>query len=165
MWELYYKQIDGNTVISATKKVGWFKLTFTDNQDFNNGGCPPNIKWVDGKPQLKTEAEKMPMLIPGKVSQLYQTAQAYVFSRGYDTVTLARMLAFLTEGNEAQKALCNQVLAFTDNVTINGYYARKAQAETCTTFDALNAISDDYSDFDSSDPEITLIDIQMAGGA
>ena len=112
--------------------------------------------------RFKTEAEKVQMMIPGKVSALYQLAQAYVKSRSYDEITLMRMSVFLTTGNTAQKALCQSVLDFTDKVTKEGYFTRKAQAEACTTIKALEAISEDFSNFDTSDPKVTLIDVENA---
>jgi uncharacterized protein YxeA len=141
-----------------------YALYCPDKQDWNDSANVANLVFdQEAKTvRFKTEAEKMPMLIPGKVIELYQYAQAYVKSKGYDEVTLLRMSVFLTSGNDAQKALCQQVLDFTDKVTKEGYFTRKAQAEACTKIADLNAISLDYSNFDTDDPKVTLVQVEQA---
>ena len=112
--------------------------------------------------RFKNELEKTQSAIPSKITALYQSAQGYIKSRGYDEVTLMRMAVYLTTGNDAQKALAGQVLQFTDIVTAQGDYIRKGLAEVAITRQELKDISLDYTNFNDIDPKITLIDIGQA---
>lgn len=39
-------------------KVGTYQLTTQTEQEWNDSGCPPNVKWVGDVPSLKSEVEK-----------------------------------------------------------------------------------------------------------
>jgi hypothetical protein len=153
--------------LAGSAKSGVYALECAEkaySNDWNDSANIANLVFDEAAKtvRFKTAAEKVQMLIPSKVLSLYQSAQFYVKSKGYDEVTLLRMSVFLTTGNDAQKALCQQVLNFTDKVTKDGYFTRKAQAEACTKIDDLNAISLDYSNFDIDDPKITLAQVEQA---
>ena len=157
----YYKQDGEKTLISNDYIAGWRKIEFETKHEYLNGGCPDNIIWEDGIPRLKNESELVSDAKDNKIASLWIAGAEYVVNAGYDDSCKQRMLAYLTDGNDAQKALCRQVLQFTDLVW-QEYYTRKGQIQSATTFAELNAVIKDYSNLDSQNPNITILQIGQA---
>lgn len=128
---------------------------------------PESIRWVID--ELAGKHLPMDEAIFAKVTRLEQAAISYIENRGYNQPTKDMMQIYLMTGNTTQQSMCGQVLQFCKDVMfendgeLKGYYVRKGEAESATTLTELEAISEDYSVFDSFDPGYSLEEIELAG--
>ena len=136
-----------------------------DKQLWNDSANPHNLVWDGDTPRFKTEAEHVAELIPQKIRAIELAADTYIENRGYRSGYRFKALDKKEKANNAQKALIDSVSDWIDNIVndkTNGMFARIDEAMAATTLAELAAVSEDFSNFDASDPEITLYQIEKA---
>ena len=165
---IMYFNVDNGKIIPNEKK-GKYQLDCGDNEQmYLDTGCPSNLVFENDAIRLKTEAERVSDAVPSKVTALEQAANQYLYDQGYEEAKRPMWLVYLTTGNDAQKAMAGTVLQFCKDVqfenlvTKPGLHKRISDLQEATTWNEFNEVSENYSCFDSLNPNVTLEECEIA---
>ncbi len=159
MWNQWYKLLNGQTIISEKKKVGWHKLTFDNKQDYLNAGCPDRIKWVNDAPVVKDETEMVNEYWKASYRDMLGSALMEYFSTKYNTDQKIGLLDLDKYGNNSQKTASKAIRDWMHDVQMVDFATRLSAVNSATTLAELQAVSMDFTDNDATKPPYDYLDV------
>lgn len=126
---------------------------------WNDSANPDNIVWEGDIPRFKNAEENLLTLKIEKSEQLKLALKAYIDSK-YNGTEQAGLLALVSYGNTNQKSVCKDIFDWMFDIVQKTDFINRLQAvQTAADKPALDAISIDFSNNDTTKPPFNYLDV------